>query len=179
MTKVQREALPPGQATFSYRSRKQPSRRIVLISRRYKSPGVFFPTIFGRAPFRSSESLPARLEYARRCSWPGLDTCISVLRGQLSCGATTKRRAARLLRSTPAAAHLRQRTTAYACRNGDRTTWRASIGWAHHLDALQSRIDAGPEELVLSAEEEGRQNTEGRRCPETMDFTIWAMLHVD
>ena len=30
----------------------------------------------------------------------------------------------------------------------------------------------GPEELESSAEEEGLQNTEGHRCPETMDFTM-------
>ena len=41
----------------------------------------------------------------------------------------------------------------------------------------ESSVTDGPattglEELELSAEEEGLQNTEGRRCPETMDFTM-------
>ena len=129
MTKVQRGALRPGQATFSYRSRKQPSRRIVLNSKHYKSPGVFFPTIFGRAPFRSSESLPARLEYdsSLQLTWLGhLYICVP---RPIELRRDNQAPRSKIVRSTPAAAHLRQRTTAYACRNRDRTTWRASIGW--------------------------------------------------
>ena len=59
MTKVQRGHFDQDRQRFHI-GHKQPSRRIVLNSKHYKSPGVFFPTIFGRAPFRSmSRSLLA------------------------------------------------------------------------------------------------------------------------
>ena len=54
-----------------------------------------------------------------------------------------------------------------------RKKWKQKIiTYLQESSVADGPSTTGPEELELSAEEEGLQNSEGRRCPKTMDFTM-------
>lgn len=51
---------------LKYRSRKSRSESIVISSKSYKRKGVFYPTLFGKEPIKSTEPLPDKLDYDTR-----------------------------------------------------------------------------------------------------------------
>jgi putative transposase len=46
-----------------YRSKFSKTQTIKILAKHYKGPGIFHPGFFGKLPFRSSERLPAKLQY--------------------------------------------------------------------------------------------------------------------
>lgn len=51
---------------IKFKSKKQSSDSIAILSKHWRKAGVFFPTFFGKDPIHSSELLPDKLEYDSR-----------------------------------------------------------------------------------------------------------------
>ena len=54
------------QFDMKFKSKKAPSDSITILSKHYKSKGVFFPRFWGKEPIKAREELPEKLEYDSR-----------------------------------------------------------------------------------------------------------------
>ena len=51
---------------MKFKSKKAPSDSIAILSKHYKSKGIFFPSFWGKAPIKAREELPDKPEYDSR-----------------------------------------------------------------------------------------------------------------